>query len=175
MGIFRNFISFSDFRNIIQHYYTALYNILDGNSTLNISNAHIVIIPPHTEKTSKWLSQSAVSVAPNSFLLAHILQKQSTYPAKDVISSIVPEDHWLSSQTQFKQFLHTTTNQGMDYCLRNMETIKTLQMIKGWAEPVPLHSPKDHTQARKHHRYHPGNQTVHSSERFQNPCKNREW
>ena len=92
-------------------------------------------------------------MAPNTFLLAHIPQKWSTYPAKDVICSIVPEDHQLSSQTQFQQLLHTTNHQGMDYCLRNMETTKTLQKIKGWSEPVPSHSPKDHTQARKHHKY----------------------
>ena len=41
----------------------------------------------------------------------------------------------------------------MGCCLRNMETTKTLWRIKGWSEPVPLPSPKDHTQARKHHRY----------------------
>ena len=108
---------------------------------------------PHREKTNKCLSQSAVPVAPNSFLLAHTWQKQRTYPAKDVVPTIMPEDYWLSSQTQFQQFLHTTTNQGMDYCLKNMETTKTLQKIKGWSEPVPSHSPKDHTQARKHQRY----------------------
>ena len=34
-----------------------------------------------------------------------------------------------------------------------METTETLQKIKCWLEPVPLHSPKDHTQGRKHHGY----------------------
>ena len=119
---------------------------------------------PHGEKNGKFLSQSALPVAPNSFLLAHTLQKWNTYPAKDVIPSIIPKDHQPSSQTQFQQFLHTTANQGMDYCLRNMETTKTLQKIKGWSEPVPSHSPKDHPQARKHHRY---------IQETKPPCKNK--
>ena len=90
-----------------------------------------MVDPPHREKTRMWLSQLAVPVAPNSFLLLHTWQKWSTYPAKDVIPSIIPEDYQLSSQTHFQQFLHNTTNQGMNYCLRNTETTKTLQKIKG--------------------------------------------
>ena len=57
---------------------------------------------PTQRETCTWLSQSAVPVAPNTFLLAYTPQKQSTYPAKDVIPSIIPENHWLSSQTQFQ-------------------------------------------------------------------------
>ena len=33
----------------------------------------------------------------------------------------------------------------MEYCLRNRETTKTLQKVKGWSEPVPLYSGKENT------------------------------
>ena len=103
--------------------------MLDSRYTKGIQDDHNTFLWffAHTERklVSGYLNQLF-----QWHLTPFSLHMHQYLSCQDIIPSIIPEDHWFSSQTQFQQFLHTITNQGMDYCLRNMETTKTLQKIK---------------------------------------------